>query len=163
NGGDSTLIGDSMNFDGTAVIAANAASTVTLRPKTNGTAIDLGGADGPGTLGLTDTELDRVSAGTLAIGDTLSGPTTVTRDLTRPAATTLRLPSGKDILTSGGQVNTGGGSLLLHPGASPAAVRPLHAGIDATASTTSFASDLAINIAGTTVDLGYDQLKVTGT
>src|SRR5207253_6396430 len=41
---------------------------VTLQNRLANTAIDLGGADAPLTLGLTDAELDRVKAGTLHIG-----------------------------------------------------------------------------------------------
>src|SRR5207302_7107060 len=66
------------------------------------------------------------------------------------------------VVISGGQVNTGGGTLLLHPGTSPAAVKPTKSGIDVTASTLSFASDLAIAINGTTVDTQYNQLNVVG-
>src|SRR5207253_5268834 len=58
---------------------------------------------------------------------------------------------------------THGGTLLLHPGSHPAAVKPTHAGTDATASTVSFGSDLAIAINGATVDTQYDQLSVAGT
>ena len=61
------------------------------------------------------------------------------------------------------QLNTGGGTLLLAPGTSPAAVRPTHTGTDATASTVSFASDLAVTLDGPQVDTEYTQLNVSGT
>ncbi|HET6572574.1 MAG TPA: hypothetical protein VFG68_03150, partial [Fimbriiglobus sp.] len=47
--------------------------TVTLTPFTAGNTIDLGGADAAGTLGLTDAELDRVTAGLLRVGDVAAG------------------------------------------------------------------------------------------
>ena len=70
------LISDSMNFDGTAVVAAGL-NTVTLRQRTNGTAINLNAADSAGVLGLTDAELDRVTAATINIGDSNAGTITV--------------------------------------------------------------------------------------
>ncbi|MCB1209314.1 MAG: cadherin-like beta sandwich domain-containing protein [Verrucomicrobiales bacterium] len=51
--------------------------TATLRQKTNGTLINLGAADSAGLLGLTDAELDQVTAGTLVIGDANSGAITI--------------------------------------------------------------------------------------
>jgi len=52
-------------------------STATLRQKSNGQLINLGAADSAGTLGLTDAELDQVTAGTVQIGDANSGAITV--------------------------------------------------------------------------------------
>jgi hypothetical protein len=58
------------NIDLASGATVNAGNTrVTLAPFTNGTTIAVGGADGSNTLGLTDTELDGISAGTLRIGD----------------------------------------------------------------------------------------------
>ncbi|MDX6443283.1 MAG: hypothetical protein QOH71_357 [Blastocatellia bacterium] len=156
-----TLTADSINL-AAGSINATSTGTVTLLQKTAGTLIDLGGADAAGTLGLTDAELDLVTAGTLNIGNNSSGTITVSADITRSAGTNMALTSGGDVLISGGQVNTGGGTLLLHPGNSPAAVKPTKAGTDVTASTLSFGSDLAIAINGTTVDTQYTQLKVAG-
>jgi hypothetical protein len=107
-------------------------------------------------------ELDRVTAGTLNIGNANSGTITVISDVTRAASTNVALTSNGDVVFSGGQVNTGGGTLLLDSGNSPAAVKPTRSGIDVTASTLSFGSDLAIAINGTTVDTQYHQLNVAG-
>ncbi|MBK8303648.1 MAG: hypothetical protein IPK98_09725 [Chloracidobacterium sp.] len=74
----------------------------------------------------------------------------------------VTLVSDGDVVISGGQVNTGGGTLLLDPDASPDAVRPTKSLTDVTASTLSFGSDLAIAINGPTVDTQYDQLNVVG-
>src|SRR5262249_54768910 len=69
--------GDSSRAGNTTISADNMVTNarinagtgiVTLQTKTAGTAINLGGADAAGTLGLTDAELDRVEAGTLVIG-----------------------------------------------------------------------------------------------
>lgn len=161
-GASNSFIADTMDF-GTSNVSINAnANAVTLRQKTNTQAINLGGADSATQLGLTDTELDLITCGTLNIGNTNSGAITVSADITRGASTAMALTSGGDVVVSGGQINTGGGTLLLHPGASPAAVKPTKSGVDTTVSTLSFASDLAIVINGTTVDTQYTQLNVAG-
>ena len=87
NGGNLTLIADNMNFAGP--VSANGSSSVTLRQQTNGTLINLGGADSAGVLGLTDAELDQVTAGALVFGDQNSGPLTVSAPITRAVATNL--------------------------------------------------------------------------
>ncbi len=161
-----TITADSVNLAVNGLVNAGTGAA-TIEPRTAGTLINLGGADvlnsSPLTLGLTDTELDQVTAGTLVIGNATSGVMTVSVNSTRPANTAVELISGNDVVLSGGQVDTGGGTLLLDPGPSPAAVKPTRAATDATASTVSFGSDLNININGATVDAQYTQLNVAGT
>ncbi|MGE3466462.1 MAG: choice-of-anchor Q domain-containing protein, partial [Pyrinomonadaceae bacterium] len=157
-----TLISDSLRIVTASASVGFGSNTVNIRPKTAGTAIDLGGADSATALGLTDAELDRITAGEINIGNAVSGPITTSADITRAAATKMTLVSDGDVVISGGQVNTGGGTLLLDPGVSPNAVRPTKALTDVTASTLSFGSDLAIAINGPTVDTQYDQLNVVG-
>jgi CSLREA domain-containing protein len=137
---------------------------VSFRQKTNTIPINLGSTvdTTASTVELSNAELGRVTSGTLNIGDNNSGAITVSADITRAASTNMSLTSGGDIVISGGQVNTGGGTLLLDCGNSPAAVKPTKSGTDVTASTLSFGSDLAIVINGTTVDTQYNQLKVVG-
>jgi CSLREA domain-containing protein len=138
-------------------------NAVSIRPKTATTSIDLGSiTDTAASLELGDLELDRITCGTLNLGDNNSGAITVSSNITRTASTTMSLTSGSDIVISGGQVNTGGGTLLLDCGNSPAAVKPTKSLTDVTASTLSFGSDLAIAINGPTVDTQYDQLNVAG-
>ncbi len=92
NGGNIAIVGDSMDLaTGTPVINAGA-STATLRQNTNGKQIDLGGADSAGALGLTDAELDQITAGILQIGDSNSGAITVSAALTH--ANSLSLTNG---------------------------------------------------------------------
>ncbi len=163
NGGTITLIANSMALSST--VSANGSNSVTLRPYTNNVQINLGSASNPlgGPLGLTETELDFVTgANPLIIGDANSGTITVSADIIRAAATNLELHSAGDVLISGGGINTGGGTLLLDPGTSPAAVKPTFTGTDATASTVSFASDLNIDIDGTAPGTQYNQLTVVG-
>ena len=151
-----------MNIGSSNVSISVGANALTLRQKTNGRAIDLGGADSATQLGLSDGELDLITASTLNIGDNLSGSITVSADITRTVSTNMTLTSNGDVVISGGQLNTNGGTLLLDPGISPAAVKPTKASTDVTVSTLSFGSDLSIVIDGTTVDTQYTQLNVAG-
>jgi mucin-19 len=168
NNANITVLADGINISAPASINSGTGTT-TIRPRTTGTLINLGGADvlsgSPLTLGLTDAELDQITAGTLIIGDANSGNLTVSAAISRPAATNVQLRSGGDV-TFNQNFNTNGGTLLLAPGNSPAAVKPVFNGTDATASVVSFASDLAIVINGTTPGDGagatYTQLTVLG-
>ena len=98
-GGSGTLIihADSISLDTSGSPATVNAGTnaVTLQPRTPGTLIDLGGADSAGTLGLTDAELDRITASTLSIGDTNSGTLTVSAAITH--SNNLSLTTGEGV------------------------------------------------------------------
>jgi len=163
-----TITADSVNILANSGGINSGAGVTTIRTRTPGTQIDLGGADvlsgSPLVLGLTSAELDQITASKLVIGrnDIASGQVTVSADINRTLPINMDLISAGDIVISGGQVNIGPGTLLLDPGVSPAAVQPTHAGVDATAGSVSFGSDLAITIGGTTVDSEYSQLNVVG-
>ncbi len=147
--------------DATLQATIASSSTVLIAPHQNGRPIDLG-TNAAGSLGLTDAELDLISAGTLQIGDVHSGTITVSGDVTRAASTNVQLVSGSDIVISSGQINTAGGTLLLDSGTSPATIKPTRAGTDVTASILSFGGDLGIVIDGTTADSQYTQLNFAG-
>ena len=151
----------SINASGAAINAAS--KSVAFRPKTSGVAINLGGEDGFGTLGLTDAELNRVTAGTIQIGDSSSGAITVIAPVAHATSSNFELTSGSSINFNSGSLSTGGGTLLLTPGPM-ASVQPNTSGVDVIASALSFgtSANLAIPINGTTVDAQYRQLKVTG-
>ena len=165
-GGNITLIGDSMNLvDGNV----NAGSrTVALRPKTtNGTVgINLGGPDAAGTLGLSGPELNRITAGSLHVGHSSSGTLTVSAAISRAGPTSIALTTGGNIVFNPGSISTAGGALTLSPGSS-GSVQPITSGTDIniTSATLGFGSgsDLSIVISGTTVDTQYRQLNVAGT
>ncbi len=79
--------------------------TVTIEQQFDGTKIDLGGADTSGTLGLTDTELDQITAGKLVIGQDEGAAITVSQDIDltdTPAISILHL------ITEGGVTATDG-------------------------------------------------------
>ncbi|TAD90920.1 MAG: T9SS C-terminal target domain-containing protein [Bacteroidetes bacterium] len=165
NGGNITLIANSINIG--SGVSTQPDNSVTLRPFTSGTQINMGSGTDPigGPLGLSDTELDRITTGTLIIGDANSGTISISAPISRPALTNVQLRSGGDI-TFNQNLNTNGGTLLLAPGNASAAVKPTFTGTDATASTVSFASDLSIAINGTTPGNGtgstYTRLTVAG-
>jgi hypothetical protein len=160
-----TVTADSATIDGTSSVNSGVGST-TIRTRTAGTQINLGGADvlsgSPLVLGLTNAEINRITAGTLVIGDATSGDMTIDAAITRGSATNVALRSGGSVVFNGGSFNTGGGTLLLDPNGA-GSVQPLTTGVDATASVVSFASDLGIVISGTTVNTQYNQFQVAGT
>ncbi|WP_109119163.1 filamentous hemagglutinin N-terminal domain-containing protein, partial [Azospirillum sp. TSO22-1] len=99
-GGTTTLSADRMAL-GSALSASG--QTVTLQSKTAGRAIDLGSAtDAASALELSDTELDRVTAGTLRIGDSGAGAISVSAAVSPANAATLSLLSGSGVAQSGG-------------------------------------------------------------
>lgn len=114
SGGAIRLIADSIVIDAAAAISASSGE-VSLSPLTAGQSIDLGGGDGPGTLGLTDPELDRISAGTLQIGGVNAGPITFLADINRTISTNMRITAGANANIQLGtfSLNAAGGDITL--------------------------------------------------
>ena len=83
--------------------------------------------------------------------------------MVREEATNLSLVSAESIVTEGGSLNSGGGTLSLSSG-SYGSLKPLSSGMDFTASMTTFNSDsqYQATINGTTVDTLYSQANITG-
>ncbi|WP_425614617.1 cohesin domain-containing protein [Anatilimnocola sp. NA78] len=160
--GNVQLTADSMNLASAAEVTATA-GTVTLQPKTAGFGIDLGAADSLTTLGLTDAELDLVTAGTLVLGSSTSGALTISGSINRVAATTLNLNSGAAISFTTGTLNSAGGNVVLNPATS---ISFATSGVDVVtgAGTLSFGSgdDLTLAINGLTPDIQHQQLNVAG-
>jgi trimeric autotransporter adhesin len=97
------LVGDNMTLNGTVTAAGQ---TVTLRQFSNGRQINLG-TKVAGQLGLTDAELDRVTATTLKIGNNASGNISNTAAISPANASTLSLE------TAGTITQTATGSLTV--------------------------------------------------
>jgi CSLREA domain-containing protein len=162
-----TLAANNVSLDaGPGTVNIQTTGAVSFRQRTNGTPINLGGADvfgGSPTLGLSNAEINKVGAPTLNIGDSNSGPITVSADISRTVATILNLVSGANIDLTTGSLNSDGGNVSLNPGTN---VFPNHTGVDVTtgAATLSLTSakDLKIVINNTTLDSGYTQLNVAG-
>src|SRR5690606_22123120 len=123
------LSADSIFIDTPGLIDAGTGQ-VTIQPlATDGSvAINLGGDDELGVLGLTDAELDRITAGTIVIGDATSGAITLSAAIDRSTSTHIELHSGGAIKFDGGSLNTAGGDVLLAPGVG--GVDPTTAGVD---------------------------------
>jgi hypothetical protein len=163
-GGNIMLVGNTIQITPGASLNAGT-HAVTLVPQTAGTQINLGGAGGPGTLGLDAKTLAAITAGTLQIGDAASGTITVSAPVVLSGPANLLLTTSGDIVFNSGSINTDGGKLTLTPG--PAhLVQPLAGGVDATVApaTLAFAvgSTLGITINGTNLDSQYSQLNVLG-
>jgi hypothetical protein len=91
------LLGDNIDLaHGDATVNAGT-GIATLAGSTQGTMIELGGADGANTLGLTDTELDGISAGILRIGDSLSGRISIDFHIAPAHVNQLELVTAADI------------------------------------------------------------------
>ncbi len=122
-----TLVGDNISIDTSATPATVTAGTgrVILKQFEDGTAINLGGPDGVGTLGITEAELTRVvtpgnTPGVVVqIGDLNSGDITVTGPISidpgglnpNPGSTSITAPRLN--LVSGGHINETSGSITV--------------------------------------------------
>ena len=141
--GDVRLTAD--NMDLTEVVDATG-QRVTLAQLTNSREITLGN-EAPGTLSLTDAEIDQVTADTLQVGNTDSGDQTVVGIVDYNGdATNLALITGEDISTDGT------GSLRGENLALTATDIDLFNGTDASNDGNLITGDLAIDAGGTTVD-----------
>jgi hypothetical protein len=163
-----TLIADTMTLDSGNTTLNSGTGATTLRQLTNGKIINLGAADSGTQLGFIDNELDRVTSGTLVIGDSNSGAVNVSAVITQTGKTTNINTPGTTTVLSGGSlgitgtinsplvVNSGG---TLPPGTSPGIIN---------SGNVSFlsGSTFAVEIGGTTpgnTATNHDQLNVSGT
>lgn len=151
SGGAMTLIGDSMSIVGT--VSANGSSTVTLRQNTNGNTITLGAADSAGVLGLTDAELDQVSGGTIAIGNTNTGSITIgSAALTQGAKTFVFTTGGGITIGANSFTTTGNVTLTADSDANGTGAITTGAGVvGAGTLTVSAAAGIALNTTATTL------------
>jgi hypothetical protein len=143
--------------------AINSSNRVEILTSQTTRTINLG-SEAMNSLALTDAELDLITTPLLIIGDaSFNNSIVISGNVTRPSSTDIELNAGSTVTTSGGQINTNGGTLTIDVGNSGAFV-PAQAGVDATVSTMSFSTnnDLNIQIDGTTLDTQYQQLNVAG-
>ncbi len=106
------FVGDSVNLV-SQTIRGFGSSVIRFAPRTPGVAINLGGADGAGVLGLTDAELDSIVAPKLEMGDASSGPLTISAAMSRPIGSDLRLRGGGVAWTAAGSLELFGGNLTV--------------------------------------------------
>ena len=151
---------DALTVNASATLSS--AVSVSLKQNSNGTLIDLGGANAAGTLGLSDAELDVVTAPTLNIGDVNSGAITVSASITRSSSTAMNVTSGSTIGLNH-LLDSAGGNVTFNG----TSITPAATGTDVSMGATgtlAFGSgvNLALAIGGTTADSGYTQLNVAG-
>jgi hypothetical protein len=164
NGGNITLIANSMSI--AADVSTPSGNSVTLRPYTNGVQINLGSNADPigGPIRLSDAELDRVTCGTLNIGNASTSDITVSTNITRPVSTVINLTTGGQVNLNASALNSAGGDVNIN---APNGMNPTATGIDVnTGASSTFdftaGNKLKIVINGTTVDAQYSQLRVVG-
>jgi fibronectin-binding autotransporter adhesin len=136
-------------------------TTVAIAPVQLNRPINLG-TNTVGSLGLTDAELDRVTAGTIQIGDGNTGVITVSGAITRPTSTAMNLTNNAAINFSNGSINTLGGNLIF---STPTGISPASSGVEINTGASNqvrLSRNLSINISGTGVDSGYNQFNVVG-
>ncbi len=137
-----TLIADHISLPVVGAINVGTGS-VTLKPLTIGRTINLGGSDNTTQLGLLDSELDVITAGTINIGDTTSGPIIFASGITRAADTVLNLTTGasNSIAFGTGSLNAGsGGTVSLTTSGAGAITTSNNVGTDITAATVTLAA-----------------------
>ena len=158
--GNLVLTADQLDLQG---LTATATGTATITPRTTGRPIDLGGADTATTLGISDSDLDQISAAKLNIGDSKSGEISITNAITRLNSTDLWLQSSGAIQFAGGSLNSAGGPVALRPGTR---ILPNSSGVDIVsgAGQVSFGSGnhFVVDLRGPVVDAQYQQLNVEG-
>ncbi len=164
-----TLISDTMTLDGTGVSTINSGTgATTIRQTTNGKIIDLGGADSGTQLGLTNLELNKVTSGTLVIGDANTGNVNVSAGIAQSGKVTNIFTSTSATVLNGGSLgirgtvnsplNVNGGGTLA-PGTSPGVI---NSGNVLFAATGVFAVEIGGTTPGSAAN-NHDQLNVTGT
>lgn len=96
---------DSISIGSAGVIGSGTATT-SITGLTTGTAINIGGADvltgSPLTLGLTDAELDRITAGTVIVGDADSGTIRITSAISPLNYSVLSIGKAVEFTATGG-------------------------------------------------------------
>jgi trimeric autotransporter adhesin len=91
---------DSLEMASSTGVIEAGTNTVSIRQGTNGHLINLGGADSQTRLGLSDEELDLITAGLLEIGDINSGEVSVSAAITHRNHLTLSSGAGVDIFNA---------------------------------------------------------------
>jgi hypothetical protein len=138
-------------FDNMTFAASIVAAELTLNEFSSGQVIDLGGANVPGTLGLSATSLGNITARTVQIGDGATGNVSVSAAVSLKASDfssqspSLIIDSGAAIVNSGGSITVP--SLALEAATGIGASTPLATSVSNLAFSNSTSG--AVNIANT--------------
>jgi hypothetical protein len=120
--GSVTVVADSLIIDsdssaaaGSITAGSSGSATATIRPRTAGTLIDLGGTDvlsgSPLTLGLSTAEIARITAGSLVVGSSTAGGISVYQALQTAFGLNLSLLTGAGLNLAAALTTTAAGSL----------------------------------------------------
>jgi hypothetical protein len=158
-----TINANSIYLDGTAAINAGT-SSVTLRPRTADTYLNLGADDAPAALGLSVDELNQITGGTLILGSSTTPVVTVGAPITRSAPTAMQLIASNYVYLNY-TLDSGGGNVTLT--APLEGVIANEQGVDVNtgaAGTLSFGANslLPMVISGSSANYSYRQLNVVG-
>jgi hypothetical protein len=140
-GGQLSIVSDSVSIDGTSNITATNAD-VLVQTRSATAQVTLGGSDATGVLGLTNAELNRITANFLSVG-----------------------PSGSGIINVSNALSVAHAHLAFARDVDSATVRSTVGGTDLTLSGSGkvhFAAGLRVAITSPDVDAGLPQFKVVG-
>ena len=163
--GDITLIADDMVFSDTPMVSATEPGrTVTLKPQTISREIDLG-SNTSGKLGLTDTELDLITAARIVIGSSTSGDVAFTSAIAMANSDVLEVVTGGTINDTGSLTIFTDDSLGLTSVAGVGTTSPLNISVSNVEATTvtggiNVTNGGALNIGG--VSSSLFGVRVTG-
>ncbi|WP_439623572.1 beta strand repeat-containing protein [Gemmata sp.] len=97
---DLLLAGDRLDlqtFGANASTINAGTATVRIRPASSGQEINIGGGDLAGFLGLTDNELDRITAGAIEIGSATAGGAKITAPISPAKTSNISITTGKSL------------------------------------------------------------------
>lgn len=166
-----TITADSLVVNTSATPGTVSAGTgsLTIRQRTDGTQINLGGSDAAGVLGLTNGELGNVTAGTLQIGNASSGAITISDDIAPSNVSTLRLTTGANVVdgnASGTDITVSNLGITAGTGVASSA-DPLETAVSSLTATTTtggfFVTDTGTLSVGTISAPGNINISASGT
>ncbi len=106
---------NNMSLEGGTINAGS--NRVIVRPELAGVAINLGGADAAGVLGLTDAEIDTITTtGVLQIGHASSGAITFSGGITPANVDTVALQTGAQVINDMADINIAVTNLAIRSG-----------------------------------------------
>ena len=153
------LIADNINIGAGTTINVGPRAVTVLQEHTT-TSVNLGGSDAPNVLGLTDDELDRITAGTLVIGDTNTNGIAFAGSITRSASTKVLLTTkpSTDIAFGTGSLNAGsGGDVTLTTSGSGGITTGDNSGTDITG------DDITLNAGSGGIGTNVNFVRLAGT
>ena len=143
-GGPISIAADSLSIDGLSTLSGASGGSLNLQQRTSGVAIEVGAntVTSGGPLTISNTEMARISAGLVNIGNANSGSITLSQPVTLGSHLSFTAPAGSGVLpaASGTDLDLVGKAISFAAG-----------------------SPLKITLNGTAVDTQYSQLNSTGT